>query len=292
MKVHLIDGTYELFRAYYGAPPSTDPTGQPVGGARGLLRSLVALLNQPDTTHVAIAFDHVIESFRNDLFAGYKTGDGMDPDLFSQFSLAEEVARALGLVVWPMVEFEADDALATAAARFASLDQVDQIFLASPDKDLAQCVRGRRVVMLDRMREREIDEDGVREKWGVAPASIPDLLALMGDSADGIPGIPRWGAKSCAKVLQAYPHIDQIPDDSEAWTCNVRGAAGLAKNLAAEREAAELYRRLATLRIDVPLKEGLEDLAWQGARREAMEALCERFRDPRPLERISLWRAD
>ncbi len=292
MKIHLIDGTYELFRAFYGAPPTTDSNGQPVGGARGLLRSLVSLLNDPHTTHVAIAFDHVIESFRNDLFSGYKTGDGMDPDLFSQFSLAEEVAHALGLVVWPMVEFEADDALATAAARFAKADQVDQIFLASPDKDLAQCVRGRQVVMLDRMREREIDEDGVREKWGVAPASIPDLLALMGDSADGIPGIPRWGAKSCATVLQTYPHIDQIPDRSEAWTCRVRGAAGLARNLASERESAELYRRLATLRTDVPLKETLEDLAWRGARREALAQLCERLREPRPLERIALWRED
>ncbi|MCH2184805.1 flap endonuclease, partial [Myxococcota bacterium] len=160
------------------------------------------------------------------------------------------------------------------------------------DKDLAQCVRGRRVVMLDRMRGREIDEDGVREKWGVSPDSIPDLLALMGDSADGIPGIPRWGAKSCATVLQTYPHIKQIPDDSEAWTVRVRGAEGLARNLAAERKSAELYRRLATLRTDVPLKENLEDLAWRGARRGALEELCEQFRDSRPLDRISVWRED
>ncbi|MDG2050314.1 MAG: 5'-3' exonuclease H3TH domain-containing protein [Myxococcota bacterium] len=292
MKIHLIDGTYELFRAFYGAPPANDPSGRPVGGARGLLRSLISLLDEPETSHVAIAFDHVIESFRNELFSGYKTGEGMDPDLFSQFQLAEEVAHALGLVVWPMIEFEADDALATAATRFSSVDKVDQIVLASPDKDLAQCVVGRRVVMLDRMRHREIDENGVQEKWGVSPESIPDLLALMGDSADGIPGIRRWGAKSCATVLQAYGHIDQIPDDPDSWTCRVRGAAGLARNLSESRDSAELYRRLATLRTDVPLKEDLEDLVWRGARHEALTELCNRLGDSRPLDRISQWRED
>ena len=208
MNVHLVDGTYELFRAFYGAPAARSPDGDEVGAARGLLRSLVALLNQPTTTHLAIAFDQVIESFRNELFDGYKTGDGIDEDLWAQFPLAEELAAALGLVVWPMVEFEADDAIATAAGRFARSKQVDRVLLASPDKDLAQCVQGERVVLLDRMRDRVIDEAGVHEKWGVAPASIPDLLALVGDAADGIPGVPRWGAKSAAAVLRVHEHLE------------------------------------------------------------------------------------
>jgi 5'-3' exonuclease len=292
MQVHLIDGTYELFRAYYGAPGATAPDGREVGAARGLLRSLAALLREPGTTHVAVAFDHVIESFRNDLFAGYKTGEGIDPDLRAQFGLAEEVAEALGLVVWPMVEFEADDAIATAAARFARSRRVERVVLASPDKDLAQCVSGERVVLLDRMRDRVIDEAGVIDKWGVAPASIPDLLALMGDPADGIPGIPRWGAKSCAAVLGVYRHLERIPDDPDSWSVKVRGAAGLAASLAERRESALLYKRLATLRTDVPLAEKLDDLAWRGARHDALEAVCEALGDRRTLERIERWRDD
>lgn len=292
MDVHLIDGTYELFRAFYGAPSARGPDGTEVGAARGLLRSLVALLNEPSTSHVAIAFDHVIESFRNDMFAGYKTGDGIDPDLFGQFPLAEEVSRGLGLVVWPMVEFEADDAIATAAARFARSKRVDRVVLASPDKDLAQCVVGTRVVLLDRMRDRVIDEAGVHEKWGIGPASIPDLLALMGDSADGIPGIPRWGAKSCAAVLSHYGAIEKIPDDAAQWNVKVRGAAGLAQNLAERREEALLYKDLATLRTDVPLAEKLDDLAWRGADRTTLEAVCDRLGDKRSLERVPRWRDD
>ena len=290
MDVHLIDGTYELFRAYYGAPGARAPDGREVGAARGLMRSLAALLREPGTTHVAIAFDHVIESFRNDLFDGYKTGEGMDPDLHQQFDLAEEVSAALGVVVWPMVEFEADDAIATAAARFARSKRVDRVLLCSPDKDLAQCVVGSRVVLLDRMRERVIDEPGVVEKWGVGPASIPDLLALMGDSADGIPGIPRWGQKSTAAVLAQYGAIEKVPDDPETWSVKVRGAATLARNLAEQREDALLYKRLATLRTDVPLDEKLDDLRWRGADRPAMEAVCEKLGDGRTLEQIETWR--
>lgn len=290
MDVHLIDGTYELFRAFYGAPSARGPAGNEVGAARGLMRSLVSLLNEPTTTHVAIAFDHEIESFRNEMFAGYKTGEGIDPDLWAQFGLAEEVAAGLGLVVWPMTEFEADDAIATAAARFARSKQVDRVVLASPDKDLAQCVSGNRVVLHDRMRDRVIDEPGVHEKWGVGPRSIPDLLALMGDTADGIPGIPRWGAKSCAAVLSVYECIERIPDDPDAWTVKVRGAATLARNLAEQRDDALLYKELATLRIDVPLDEKLDDLKWRGADRAALDALCEKLGDRRSLERIPRWR--
>ncbi|MDE0911286.1 MAG: flap endonuclease, partial [Myxococcota bacterium] len=196
MNLHLIDGTYELYRSYFGAPKTRGPGGVEVGAVRGLLRSMIALLRQNEVTHVAIAFDHVIESFRNDMFDGYKTGEGIEPELWAQFPLAERAAAALGLVVWPMVDFEADDALATAVERFGKHKSVERIYICSPDKDLAQCVEGERVVLFDRMRDRIIDEKGVHEKWGVGPGSIPDLLALMGDSADGIPGIPRWGQKS------------------------------------------------------------------------------------------------
>ena len=201
MQVHLVDGTFELFRAYYGSPPRTSGDGLEVGAVSGLLRSLLALLGERDVTHVAIAFDHVIESFRNELYPGYKTGEGMDPVLFAQFGLAEEACRTLGIVTWPMVEFECDDALATAAARFNLVPDVERVVICSPDKDLAQCVRGTRVVCLDRMRRKLFDEDGVIEKFGVRPKSMPDWLALVGDNADGYPGIPRWGAKSAATVL-------------------------------------------------------------------------------------------
>jgi 5'-3' exonuclease len=289
MNVHLIDGTYELFRAYYGAPGSVI-RGREVGAAHGLLRSLIALLREPDCTHVAIAFDHVIESFRNDLFAGYKTGEGMDPELWEQFPLAEELSEAFGLVVWPMVEFEADDALASAAALYAADPQVERIYLCSPDKDLAQCVRGDRVVLLDRMRKRLFDAPGVVEKWGVSPASIPDLLALMGDSADGIPGIPRWGLKSSATVLARYEQIEAIPEDPETWDVKVRGAKTLATNLGEAREAALLYKRLATLREDVPLEQKLADLEWRGADRDKLAALAEKIGAERTIERVTRFR--
>jgi len=265
MKVHLIDGTFELFRAYYGAPPSETADGFEVGAVRGLARSLLALLGEPGVTHVAIAFDHVIESFRNDLFPGYKTGDGIDPKLYAQFGPAEDACRALGIVTWPMIEFECDDALATAAARFAEERDVEQVVICSPDKDLTQCVRGTRVVCLDRIRRTTLDEDGVHAKFGVGPASIPDWLALVGDSADGFPGVPRWGAKSASAVLGAYTHLESIPDDPRAWSAKVRGSDALAASLREHREDALLFRRLATLRTDVPLPESLDDLRWRGA---------------------------
>jgi 5'-3' exonuclease len=264
VKVHLVDGTFELFRAYFGAPPATDPEGRPVGAVRGLERSLAALVREDGVTHVAVAFDHVIESFRNELFAGYKTAEGVPEDLLAQFHPAEDAVRALGIVVWPMVEFEADDALATGACRYAALPEVDQVVVCTPDKDLAQCVRGTRVVTFDRMRRRLFDEDGVREKFGVSPASIPDWLALVGDSADGIPGVPRWGAKSASVVLARYRTIEDIPDGERAWDVVVRGAPALAESLRAHRDEARLYRTLATLRTDVPLVEDLDSLRYRG----------------------------
>jgi 5'-3' exonuclease len=266
MKVHLIDGTFELFRAYYGAPPSETADGFEVGAVRGLARSMLALLGERGVSHVAIAFDHVIESFRNDLYPGYKTGDGIDPKLYAQFGPAEDACRALGLITWPMVEFECDDALATAAARFAAERDVEQVVICSPDKDLAQCVRGTRVVCLDRIRRTTLDEDGVRAKFGVGPKSIPDWLALVGDSADGFPGVPRWGAKSASTVLGEYGHLEAIPDDPRAWSVKVRGADALAASLREHRGDALLFRRLATLRADVPLQESLDDLRWRGAK--------------------------
>jgi 5'-3' exonuclease len=264
LKLHVVDGTYELFRAYFGAPPATSPSGQEVGATRGLLRSLLALLREPEVSHVAVAFDHVIESFRNRLFDGYKTGEGVPQELASQFPLAERATAALGVVVWPMLEFEADDALATGAARWADAPGVEQVVICSPDKDLAQCVRGSRVVCLDRLRRKLLDEGGVVAKFGVPPASIPDWLALVGDTPDGIPGIPRWGAKSAAAVLARYGHLEAIPDDASGWSVSVRGADALAASLRERRGEAALFRTLATLRSDVPLAEELEDLRWQG----------------------------
>jgi 5'-3' exonuclease len=289
-RVHLVDGTYELFRAYFGAPKATTRDGREVGATRGIMRSLFALLREPDVTHVACSFDHVIESFRNDLFDGYKTSAGVPEDLLAQFSLAEHAAHALGIVVWPMVEFEADDAIAAAAHRWRDAPEVEQIVLCTPDKDMAQCVQGTRIVCLDRLRRRILDEAGVIEKFGVPPASIPDWLALVGDSADGYPGVPRWGSKSAGAILAAYGHLEAIPDRESEWRVSVRGAAALAASLREHREEANLYRRLATLRIDVPLTEQLDDLRWRGARRDQLTALCRDMEDDGFLERVSIWR--
>jgi len=274
MKVHLVDGTYELFRSWFGAPSATISSGREVGATRGLLLSMASLLRGDDVTHVACAFDTVIESFRNRMFDGYKTGDGVEPDLLAQFPLAERATRALGIVTWSMHEFEADDAIATAASRFAGADEVEQVVLCTPDKDLAQCVTSTRVVMLDRRRERVIDEAGVREKFGVPPSAIADWLALVGDAADGIPGIPRWGAKSTATVLTAFGSIDDIPEDPSDWGVAVRGAARLADELLAHREEVELYRTLTRLRTDVPLAEDLDDLRYRGPDTAELERLC------------------
>lgn len=292
MKIHLVDGTYELFRNHFGAPPKKAPDGREVGATLGLLRSLLMMLTSPGVTHVAVAFDHVIESFRNDLFTGYKTGEGVDPNLLAQFPLAEEAVSALGLVVWPMVEFEADDALATAAARFKKNKTVEQILICSPDKDLAQLVSGDHIVCWDRRRDIIIDEAGVVEKFGVRPQSIPDWLALVGDSADGYPGIPGWGAKSASTVLSHFEHIESIPDDPGKWklsSVSPGRAASLAESLSQRRQEALLYKKLATVRKDVPLKEKLADLKWQGARQRLKE-LCDKLGDEKIPARITRWR--
>jgi len=270
-----MDGTYELFRMFFGAPSTKAPDGREVGATRAMVRSFSAMLSQDEVTHVGVAFDHVIESFRNDLFAGYKTGAGIEPDLLGQFELVERACAALGLVVWPMVEFEADDAIATAAARFAADDRVEQVVIGTPDKDLGQCVRGDRVVLWDRMRRKVMDEAAVTEKHGVPPRAIPDYLALVGDTADGIPGIPRWGAKSTAAVLSRYGALEAIPLDAADWDIKVRGAATLAKNLAASIEDAKLYKVLATLREDVPLTEDLDAMRWRGPDLDALARLGE-----------------
>jgi 5'-3' exonuclease len=289
VKVHLVDVTYELFRSYFGAPKAIY-NGAEVGATRGILRSMHALLREPDVTHVGVAFDTVIESFRNDLFDGYKTSYGVPDDLMSQFPLAERATEALGMVTWRMIEFEADDALATFAARAAADPVVDQVVICSPDKDLRQCVRGTRVVCLDRMRRVVIDEHGVVAKFGIPPAFIPDWLALVGDDADGIPGVPRWGAKSAAQVLALHGHVEDIPDNVMKWNAPIRGSAALAESLRDHRIEVQLYRRLATLREDVPLPETIDDLEWRGARRDELTALCTEIGDTEFLGRVERWR--
>ena len=277
-RLHVIDGTFELYRAHYSKRPArVAPDGQDVKGTAGVVSSLLTLLADPGeaVTHIAVAFDNPIESFRNDLFAGYKTGEGMESALVAQMDLVEEAVSAIGITVWSMREFEADDALASAACRYA--DDVRQIRIMTPDKDLGQCVRGDRVVQVDRIRNKFIDESGVMERNGVSPASIPDWLALVGDSADGIPGLSGWGAKSASKLLREYGSLEHIPDESQAWTVNVRGAAKLAATLAGQRTEAMLYKQLATLRTDVPLDQSLDDLRWRGAPRDQYHAFLERI---------------
>jgi 5'-3' exonuclease len=292
MNIHLVDGTYELFRNHFGAPPKKAPDGRQVGATLGLMRSLSMLLTSPDVTHVGVAFDHVIESFRNELYSGYKTGEGVDADLLAQFPLAEQAVSALGVVVWPMVEFEADDALGTAAKRFSRNKSVEQVLICSPDKDLAQLVSGNKIVCWDRRRDIIIDEAGVVEKFGVSPQSIPDWLALVGDSADGYPGIPGWGAKSASVVLAHYKHMEAIPDDPEKWnvgSISPGRAASLAESLSQRRQEASLYKKLAVVRNDVPLAEKLNDLKWQGADTR-LKKLCLQMGDERIPERIPRWR--
>lgn len=276
VKLHLIDGTFELFRSFYGRKDTRlAPDGTNVNAAYGVLRSTLDLLERPGVTHVAAAFDSVIESFRNDMFAGYKTGEGVDPELKAQFPIAEEVLTAAGVTVWGMFEFEADDAIATAALRW--MDDVEQVVLCSPDKDLMQCVVADRVVSWDRMRDRWFDEAAVVEKFGVPPESIPDYLALVGDSADGVPGLPGWGARSTAAVLARWGRLELIPEDSGRWEVAVRGADKLAATLRERRSEALLYRSLTTLRRDVPLPESLADLEWTGYDTERMAAVTERW---------------
>jgi 5'-3' exonuclease len=263
VKVHLIDGTYELFRHYYAVPSARDEKGQEVGAVRGVLASILGMIKE-GATHLAIATDHIIESFRNDLWPDYKTSAGIEPDLLSQFPLLEEVLSAAGLVVWPMIEFEADDALAAAAVQSSHDPRVEQVIICTPDKDLAQCVRGTRIVQLNRRTRVVLDQAGIVQKFGVGPESIPDYLALVGDSADGYPGLPGWGAKSSAAALAKYLHLEAIPKDHRSWQVNVTSAGTLAQTLAANWENALLFRRLAILRTDIALFHNVDELKWAG----------------------------
>jgi 5'-3' exonuclease len=263
VEVHLIDGTYELFRHYYALPSAKDKDGREIAAARGVLTSVLGMI-RAGATHVAVATDQIIESFRNDLWLGYKTGAGIDPELWAQFPLLEEALIAAGVTVWPMVEFEADDALAAGALKAAADERVDRVIICTPDKDLAQCVRGTRVVQLNRRTRVTMDEEGVVKKFGVPPASIPDYLALVGDTADGYPGLAGWGAKSTAAVLAKFGHIEAIPEDWREWGVNATGAGSLARTLAAEKENALLFRKLATLRTDILLFDDVDELQWNG----------------------------
>jgi 5'-3' exonuclease len=263
MQVHLIDGTYELFRHYYALPKVRDSKGQEVAAVRGVLASLMGMLGN-GATHMGVATDHVIESFRNNLWPGYKTGEGVEPELLAQFPLLEEALSALGIVVWRMVEFEADDALAAAAKAAADDPRVERVTICTPDKDLAQCVRGTRVVQLDRRKNITRDQSGVVAKFGVEPASIPDYLALVGDSADGFPGLPGWGAKSASAVLAKFNHLESIPADWREWGVNVASPKALSSTLVANLDQALLFRVLATLRTDVPVFDSVDQLEWKG----------------------------
>ncbi len=263
MNIHLVDGTYELFRHYHALPPLKDADGREVAAVRGVLASVLGMI-RGGATHIGVATDHVIESFRNALWPGYKTGNGVPEELSAQFPLLEESLAAMGVVVWPMVEFEADDALAAAAARAAEDTRVTQVLICTPDKDLSQCVRGERVVQFDRRKNEIRDEAGVRAKFGVGPLSIPDYLALVGDTADGFPGLPGWGAKSAAAVLAKYERLERIPANARDWQVRVSGAAGLSETLQTQRERAMLFREIATLRTDVSVFSDVEELRWRG----------------------------
>jgi 5'-3' exonuclease len=285
MQVHLVDGTYELFRSFYSPRGGhANAAGEEVGATRGVLRSVAAMLRD-GATHVGVATDHTVESFRNDLWSGYKTGEGIAPDLFAQFPWVEDALRALGVTVWPMVEVEADDALAAAAAVAATDDRVQRVLICTPDKDLAQCVVGDRVVQLDRRREELRDADAVLDKYGVPPESIPDWLALVGDAADGFPGLPGWGAKSAAAVLRVYGHLEAIPDAPGQWDVpGLRGAAKLAATLAGQRSDAELFRTLAVLRTDVAVG-GVDDWRWTGPG-DDLDEWCARLDAPDVLRTV------
>jgi len=290
LEVHLVDGTYELFRHYYALPSARDTDGREVAAARGVLASVLGMI-KGGATHIAVATDHVIESFRNGLWPDYKTGEGIEPDLLAQFPLLEDVLSAAGVVVWPMVEFEADDALAAAAEAAARDRRVERVIICTPDKDLAQCVRGQRIVQLNRRTRVILDEAGVVQKFGVSPKSIPDYLALVGDAADGYPGLPGWGAKSSAAVLAKFVHLESIPADYREWHVNVAGARALADTLSRERDRALLFRTLATLRTDIPLFDDVDQLYWNGPKPE-FAALAARLdaavaETKRPLVRTS-----
>jgi 5'-3' exonuclease len=270
LKVYLIDGTYELFRHFYALPSALDANGQEVGAVRGVLASILGMIRE-GATHIGVATDHVIESFRNELWSGYKTSEGIEPELWAQFPVLEQALVAMGVHTWAMVEFEADDALASAAVRAAQDPRVEQVIICTPDKDLAQCVTGNRIVQLDRRTRTVRDEVGVIAKFGVPPAAIPDFLALVGDAADGYPGLKGWGAKSAAGVLAAYGNLEVIPGDWRQWPMKISGAARLADTLVRERPLALLFKTLATLRRDVAVFESVDELLWKGPRPEFTE---------------------
>ncbi len=286
MDVYLIDGTYELFRHFFAVPSATDVRGQEVGAVRGVLASVLAMI-QRGATHLGVATDHVVESFRNDLYPGYKTSEGVAPELLSQFPILEEALEAMGVMVWPMVYYEADDALASAAHKAALGSGVGQVRICTPDKDLSQCVVGTRVVQLDRRLDITRDEAGVIARFGVKPQSIPDYLAVVGDSADGFPGLPGWGAKAAASVLSQYPHLEDIPKNWKEWHPSIRRSGPLSEALFSGWDDALLFRTLATLRLDAPVFETVDDLHWKGPRAD-FEKCCGRMKSPDLLRRISL----
>lgn len=285
MDVHLIDGTYELFRHFFAVPPATDLHGQEIGAVRGVLHSVLSMIER-SATHIGVATDHVVESFRNDLYPGYKTSEGVPPELLSQFPVLEEALEAMGVVVWPMVFYEADDALAAAAAKAATDDRVRQVIICTPDKDLSQCVVGTRVVQLDRRREVLRDEAGVVAKFGVKPESIPDYLAVVGDSADGFPGVQGWGPKTASLVLSQYAHLENIPKDFRRWHPLIRSAQRLSASLFDSWNDALLFRTLATLRLDVPMFVAVDELRWKGPG-PSFEEQCHRMKSPDLLSRAA-----
>jgi 5'-3' exonuclease len=292
VKLHLVDATFELFRAYFSRPAERGPDGRPMNAVRGLIDSMLSLLREPDVTHVAAATDHIIESWRNDAFPGYKSSAGMPADLLAQFDDAERGLAALGMVVWPMVEFEADDAIAAAVERMADDPTIEQVIVCSVDKDLSQLVRDGRIVLRDRMRRVTYDKAGVLAKFGVQPESIPDYLALVGDSSDGYPGLPGWGSKSAAAVLSRWHHLDAIPELASAWDLPtpLRSAPVLAATLRDRRDEAMLYRRLATLRPDAPIAEDLAALEWRGVPRTSFIEFCDELGLGSVRDRVHRWR--
>ncbi len=283
MDIYLIDGTYELFRHFFAVPAAKDASGQEIAAVRGVLTSVVSMIER-GATHLGVATDHVVESFRNDLYSDYKTSEGVAPELLSQFPILEEALESMGVKVWPMVEFEADDALASAASKAALDDRVKQVFICTPDKDLGQCIVGSRVVQLDRRKDLVRDEAGVVAKFGVGPQSIPDYLALVGDSADGFPGVAGWGAMAAASILSRYPHLEEIPKDWRTWDQTIRRARALSESLFGAWNDALLFRTLATLRRDVPVLDTVEDLLWKGPRAN-FEEQCRRMNAPDLLRR-------
>ena len=284
MNVHLVDGTYELFRHFFAVPAAADINGQEIGAVRGVLTSVLSMIER-GATHIGVATDHVVESFRNDLYPGYKTSEGVAPELLSQFPVLEEALEAMGVVVWPMIYYEADDALASAAGKAAQDNRVGQVLICTPDKDLSQCVVGTRVVQLDRRRDILRDEAGVVVKFGVKPKSIPDYLAVVGDSADGFPGLPGWGVKAAALTLSQYSHLEDVPKDWREWNPSIRKARLLSESLFHAWKDALLFRTLATLRLDVPVFDTVEDLRWKGPHPN-FEEHCHRMKSPDLLRRV------